>query len=158
MHPVHTGMPWGTNMQDRIFYSAQTNCFYPYSLFDDYNKAGSWPGDCVEISERWYLYLLDGQSEGKKISPNQYGSPVLSDPPQPTKDELISVAETQKQHLLASATAAVAPLQDAVDLGMATEAEIAGLQEWKKYRVLLNRIDTSIAPDIDWPSLPDDDG
>ncbi|EOZ2641109.1 tail fiber assembly protein, partial [Escherichia coli] len=25
---------------------------------------------------------------------------------------------------------------------------------WKKYRVLLNRIDTSTAPDIDWPTIP----
>ncbi|EGG1135905.1 tail fiber assembly protein, partial [Escherichia coli] len=25
---------------------------------------------------------------------------------------------------------------------------------WKKYRVLLNRVDTSTAPDIEWPALP----
>ncbi|HBE5608577.1 TPA: tail fiber assembly protein [Escherichia coli] len=25
---------------------------------------------------------------------------------------------------------------------------------WKKYRVLLNRVDTSVAPDIEWPSQP----
>ncbi|EKK0235785.1 tail fiber assembly protein, partial [Escherichia coli] len=25
---------------------------------------------------------------------------------------------------------------------------------WKKYRVLLNRIDTSTAPDIVWPEIP----
>ncbi|MFV7989108.1 tail fiber assembly protein, partial [Escherichia coli] len=24
----------------------------------------------------------------------------------------------------------------------------------KKYRVLLNRVDTSTAPDIEWPALP----
>lgn len=28
----------------------------------------------------------------------------------------------------------------------------------EKYRVLLNRIDTSTAPDIDWPSLPEEKG
>ncbi|MEH5802203.1 tail fiber assembly protein, partial [Escherichia coli] len=26
---------------------------------------------------------------------------------------------------------------------------------WKKYRVLLNRVDTSVAPDIVWPDEPD---
>ncbi|EIX0726512.1 tail fiber assembly protein, partial [Escherichia coli] len=24
----------------------------------------------------------------------------------------------------------------------------------KKYRVLLNRVDTSVVPDIEWPALP----
>ncbi|EMG9853476.1 tail fiber assembly protein, partial [Escherichia coli] len=28
------------------------------------------------------------------------------------------------------------------------------LEAWKKYRVLLNRIDTSTAPDIEWPEIP----
>ncbi|EFB5409529.1 tail fiber assembly protein, partial [Escherichia coli] len=25
---------------------------------------------------------------------------------------------------------------------------------WKKYRVLLNRVDTSTSQDIEWPALP----
>ncbi|MEH3974847.1 tail fiber assembly protein, partial [Escherichia fergusonii] len=45
--------------------------------------------------------------------------------------------------------------QDAVDLGMATEEETAALTEWKKYRVLLNRVDTSVALDIEWPMTPE---
>ncbi|WP_163823132.1 tail fiber assembly protein, partial [Proteus mirabilis] len=28
------------------------------------------------------------------------------------------------------------------------------LQKWKKYRVLLNRVDISTAPDIEWPQKP----
>ncbi len=38
-----------------------------------------------------------------------------------------------------------------VDLDIATDAEKSGLVEWKKYRVRVNRIDPSIAPDINWP-------
>lgn len=45
----------------------------------------------------------------------------------------------------------IAPLQDAVDLDMATEVETALLLEWKKYRVLLNRVDTSKP---EWPTAP----
>ncbi|HDD9578086.1 tail fiber assembly protein [Escherichia coli] len=37
---------------------------------------------------------------------------------------------------------------------MATEEEAAALIEWKKYRVLLMRVDTSKAPDILWPPQP----
>ncbi|WP_277888405.1 tail fiber assembly protein, partial [Escherichia coli] len=41
------------------------------------------------------------------------------------------------------------------DLGMATDDETKLLLAWKKYRVLLNRVDTSTAPDIEWPEEPD---
>ncbi len=34
---------------------------------------------------------------------------------------------------------------------IATEEENSLLEAWKKYRVLLNRVDTSTAPDIEWP-------
>ncbi|HBR2160753.1 TPA: tail fiber assembly protein, partial [Klebsiella pneumoniae] len=43
-------------------------------------------------------------------------------------------------------------LQDAVDLDMATDEERTQLTTLKKYRVLLSRVDTSKAPDIDWPT------
>ncbi|HCT8774953.1 TPA: tail fiber assembly protein, partial [Escherichia coli] len=29
------------------------------------------------------------------------------------------------------------------------------LEAWKKYRVLLNRVDTSTAPHIKWPVIPE---
>ncbi|HBZ8961091.1 TPA: tail fiber assembly protein [Citrobacter freundii] len=45
-------------------------------------------------------------------------------------------------------------LQDAVDLDIATEAEAALLLAWKKYRVLLNRINPNDTPDINWPEQP----
>ncbi|XHX67357.1 hypothetical protein GU833_06745 [Photorhabdus akhurstii] len=43
----------------------------------------------------------------------------------------------------------MAPLQDAIDLDIAIDAEKQTLTEWKKYRVLLNRVDCSVAPEID---------
>lgn len=63
----------------------------------------------------------------------------------------VNEAELIKQQRLAEASAAIAPLQDAVDLAMATDAEVAMLQGWKTYRVLLNRVDTSKPV---WPEVP----
>lgn len=60
-------------------------------------------------------------------------------------------AEGTKSRLLQMASEKIAPLQDAVDLGIATDDEKARLDEWKKYRVLVNRMDTA-APD--WPERP----
>ncbi|UMS00139.1 phage tail protein [Escherichia coli] len=49
----------------------------------------------------------------------------------------------------------MAPLQDAVDLGIVAAEETSLLVVWKKYQVLLNRVDTSTAPDIEWPVIPE---
>ncbi|EER2546013.1 tail fiber assembly protein [Escherichia coli] len=45
-------------------------------------------------------------------------------------------------------------LPSSVGLEIATEEENSLLEAWKKYRVLLNRVDTSTAPDIEWPEEP----
>ncbi|MEX6145961.1 tail fiber assembly protein [Providencia hangzhouensis] len=74
--------------------------------------------------------------------------------PPVSKEQHIAEAEQKKQILLSEAAESMAPLQDAVDLDIATDEEIALLKEWKKYRVLLNRVDTSTAPDIEWPVKP----
>ncbi|ECV0010339.1 tail fiber assembly protein [Salmonella enterica] len=60
-------------------------------------------------------------------------------------------AEGNKSRLLQMASGKIAPLQDAVDLGIATDDEKAQLDEWKKYRVLVNRVDTT---NPDWPQKP----
>lgn len=75
--------------------------------------------------------------------------------PKLTPEQMIEIAEEQKQYLLSEAAESIAPLQDAVDLGMATTEEEALLKEWRKYRVMLNRVDTSTAPDINWPAKPE---
>ncbi|MFS1538232.1 MAG: tail fiber assembly protein [Candidatus Phlomobacter fragariae] len=69
--------------------------------------------------------------------------------PPKTKNELIAEAEDEKFALMQNASDIISPLQDAIDLDMAIEEEKKQLKAWKKYRVLLNRIDTSTAPDID---------
>ena len=51
---------------------------------------------------------------------------------------------------------AIAPKHDALDLDEATEEELLLLKEWKKYRVSLNRLDLSTAPDIEWPEKPEE--
>ncbi|HCO5723789.1 TPA: tail fiber assembly protein, partial [Escherichia coli] len=50
-------------------------------------------------------------------------------------------AEETKNSLMQAASEHIAPLQDAVELELATEEETSLLEAWKKYRVLLNRVD-----------------
>lgn len=60
----------------------------------------------------------------------------------------------KQKSLMQVASEHIAPLQDAADLEIATKEETSLLEAWKKYRVLLNRVDTSTAPDIEWPAVP----
>ncbi|MBT0720221.1 hypothetical protein EFZ10_10945 [Tatumella sp. TA1] len=47
----------------------------------------------------------------------------------------------------------IAPLQDAVDLQIATKEEIQRLKEWKRYRVILSRVELNTDAVI-WPDKP----
>ncbi|EAA9235328.1 tail fiber assembly protein [Salmonella enterica subsp. enterica serovar Bredeney] len=60
-------------------------------------------------------------------------------------------AEETKSRLLQMASGKIAPLQDAVDLGIATDDEKVQLDEWKMYRVQVNRVKPS---EPDWPEKP----
>ena len=63
-------------------------------------------------------------------------------------------AELKKAELLIMAGAIISPLQDAVELGIADNEESNLYDAWRKYRVLLNRVDPLLVPNIDWPEQP----
>ncbi|EEW0788181.1 tail fiber assembly protein [Escherichia albertii] len=135
-----------------IYYSPSTKGFYDDKLKNDYQNNDSWPEDLTEISERWYNYLLQKQSEGKTININEYGQPVVTEPEPPTQEELTGQAERQKSKLLAEAESFILPLERAVKLGMATDAEREMLESWERYSVLLSRVDTA---NPEWPQKPE---
>lgn len=56
----------------------------------------------------------------------------------------------------AAATVVIAPLQDAVELGRASEEEKARLIAWKNYRVDLLQLDITSPDNIIWPEAPGD--
>ena len=66
----------------------------------------------------------------------------------------VNQASIKKNQLLAEAASQLSYLQDAVDSQIASEQETQLLVEWKKYRVLVNRIDIELAPNIEWPNQP----
>lgn len=84
-------------------------------------------------------YLFDGKV---------FTAPVIE------TQEPLFIATSRKAAAMEEAAQAMAPLQDAVVVGMATDAETSLLTEWQKYRVLLNRVDVTKAPDITWPEAP----
>lgn len=70
------------------------------------------------------------------------------------KAALVALAEQEKAQRLEEANTSITYLQDAIEVGLDDDDYQAKLTAWKTYRVLLNRVDTSLAPDIDWPQKP----
>ncbi|MFD2645148.1 tail fiber assembly protein [Pseudomonas japonica] len=65
-------------------------------------------------------------------------------------------ALAEVSRLMGAATQSMAPLKDAVELDIATPAEVALYSEWRLYRVELNRIEqqAGFPRQITWPVLP----
>lgn len=59
-----------------------------------------------------------------------------------------------KKSFMDEATLKIGIFQDAVDLDIATDDEKFALTVWKKYRVLLNRIDANTSSKVNWPDKP----
>lgn len=97
-----------------------------------------------EIYEKVLLLIEQGEPVTEFIEP----VPEVPDPQE--------AANQEYNRLRAVADFAIAPLQDAVDIGEGTEAELLTLKAWKKYRVALSRVheQEGYPQKIDWPVTP----
>lgn len=136
-------MWWGINM---YFYSPGNNGFYILGFNDS-----EMPSDVVEIGQDVFNKYSESPPSGKCRVAGDDGLPLWIDIPAPTQEEIIAANEDKRAALRAIADSEIAWRQDSVDAGISTEEETAALAEWKKYRVLLMRVDTA-APD--WPTPP----
>lgn len=129
-------------------YSPSNNAFYDTAINRDF------PEDAINITEQAWADLLSGQAKGMLIACGADLRPCLTEQPLPTADELISQAEDRRSRLRAEADTIIQPLQDANDLGIATDDEASQLIAWKKYRVMLMRVSTKEILNITWPEKP----
>lgn len=63
-------------------------------------------------------------------------------------------AEQQKSALLAEAQSTISLWQTELQLGIISDDDKTSLIAWMKYIQALNAVDTSTAPDIEWPVKP----
>ncbi|EBP9465270.1 tail fiber assembly protein [Salmonella enterica subsp. enterica serovar Emek] len=134
------------------YYSAKESGFYFADDIKIYEAGKGWPEDAIPVTDKYYQSLLSGQQDGKVITADSIGYPVLTERQTPT-EELKQQANRKKQSLMQEANTMISTLQDAVDMEMATAEETVALTEWKKYRVLLMRVDTEKPV---WPTTPEE--
>ncbi|WP_236874444.1 tail fiber assembly protein [Citrobacter portucalensis] len=71
------------------------------------------------------------------------------------KSGQVLAAEQHKSALLAEAQSTISLWQTELQLGIISDEDKASLIMWMKYIQALNAVDTSTAPDIEWPVKPE---
>ncbi|EOJ7420765.1 tail fiber assembly protein [Shigella flexneri] len=134
------------------------NLAYPYELQSLYVEKGEWPEekgvDIDEVIFREYFY--DTPPEGKYRCVGEDGLPAWADIPPPTREEQIASAETKKQQLINQANDYMNSRQwvGKAAIGRLKGEELAQYNLWLDYLDALELVDTSSAPDIEWPTSP----
>lgn len=156
-------MPFGENIQYFIdengvdFYSAIEHfnlkyklCIHPetkviHSVSEDISKLYPAGFDIVETDNVPYDDIISGKYQfvDNRIIMRTYN-----------EIEITQITNIEKSERLKLANKNIMPLQDAVDLGIATTEEMQKLDAWKKYRVEINRTNTSNSFNISWPLPP----
>ncbi|HDL7926882.1 TPA: tail fiber assembly protein [Yersinia enterocolitica] len=137
----------------KAMFSPSTLSFYPQNMIDD-ESYENLPADLIEVTdEELSTYWKQSAPTGKQLG-TASGRPSWVNLPPPTYEELFAIANAKKSQLKAVADSEINWRQDAVDGAYAEANEVTELSAWKKYRVLLMRVDTSKAPDIEWPVAP----
>lgn len=107
---------------------------------------------CIDImkmnKDSWESEIQDGWVAISKDEADK-----IANPP-PTKAQLIEQAEAQKQFLIAEVNTETEMLRAKLALKRIKPDEEALLKAWLDYLDLLEAIDTTLAPDIDWPQKP----
>lgn len=132
--------------ESKLFYSASNNGFFASDINEKI------PNDAIEINAELYAELLQKQSSGFVIQSDENGYPVAVERVL-SADDSKSINESKQQKFIIEANEKIAVLQDSIDLDMQEFNEEEQLKQWKKYRILVTRVDTN-ANDIEWPEKP----
>lgn len=111
------------------------------------------------VSEKGVVYGLSDDSDPAEWIPeavsqvDEISAISIANPP-PTKEQLIELAEAEKQSRITEVHTETEILRAKLALGRIMGDEKTLLIAWLDYLDLLEAIDTSLAPDISWPVKP----
>lgn len=141
-----------------FIYSPSENAFYPYALQESYIAAGSWPADGLDVDDSVFYEFTGEIPAGKIRITGSDGLPAWGDSPPVTKEEAITAAEIVKHGLIEQANEFMNskqwPGKAAIGRLKGDELEQYGL--WLDYLDALEVLNTSSAPDIEWPTSPEE--
>lgn len=139
---------------NNFYFSPSTSSFYPEELMDSYKESGTLPEDLIPVSDDIFLIYSGVPPVGKMRGASSDRQPVWVDTPAQPREQQIALAEENKQTLIAEVHTKTQVLQTKLTLGRIKDDEKALLNAWLDYLDLLEAVDTSTAPDIEWPVKP----
>lgn len=140
----------------KYFFSPSLNLLYCDINRSAYETAGSWPEDAREITRAVFTEFAGTPPTDKVRSADPDRVPVWADMPQPEHAELVARADAQKTARIADASAYINTQQwpGKAALGRLSDADKKQYVKWLDYLDALTAIDTTEAPDINWPEIP----
>ncbi|MDU1195364.1 tail fiber assembly protein [Kluyvera ascorbata] len=138
-----------------IIFSPSQNKFFPVVLKPNYEKAGVWQVDGVDVAYEVYLEFIANPPEGK-VRGVVDGMPAWVDKPAPTHEQLVDQAAAKQKRLITEANEFIGLKQWAgkASLGRLSDDERAQYNTWLDYLDELEAVKPEDAPDIIWPTPP----
>ncbi|AFI90951.1 tail assembly chaperone [Pectobacterium parmentieri] len=122
-----------------------------YVFTSDYRSFAS----TADVVGKTILVQVSDDFVGGAKTYNAERNEWIDDPQyKPTQEDLILKAEFERLRLIDNAKAVMSDWMDDLQLGIIEENEKTSLADWREYIKNLKAIDTSVAPDIEWPSEP----
>lgn len=135
------------------FYSKKTGGFYADELRAEYEAAGSWPIDAIELSDDHYSAMLKANSAGARIVTGDDGKPVALFPSDvEVSDSKAKAIRAQIADLLKSTDGIMARHRDEKDFATETTLSDAQIKALAEYRQALRDLPES--PGFPNRSLP----
>lgn len=138
-----------------FIWDAKNNLMLSYVLKAEYEAAGMWPANGIDVSDEVSAEFTGQPPEGKTIGVGTDEMPAWVDIPPPTQEELISAAEQVRQQLLARADAVMLDWRTELMLGEISDSNRAKLLAWLAYKNKVKAVDVTTSPEnVHWPVLP----
>lgn len=135
-----------------MLFSPSLNAFYQPAWEQDYVAVGDWPDDLIEVDESVFVEFTSPKEGHVRTVVD--GLPAWVEAPPLTNEEQVNIAENTKQQLLYAAKQKITGWQTDLLLGDISDEDREKLIIWRDYIRKLEAIDTSKAPDIEWPTPP----
>ncbi len=142
---------------DNYYFSPSTLGFYPEELMSLYVAAGTLPDDVLAVSDEIFATYSVAPPPGKTRGATEKGHPAWVDLPPLSHEEEVELADSEKQSRIEQANDHMNSKQwpGKAAMGRLNDTEKAQYNAWLDYLDALEVVDTSTAPQINWPSPPE---
>lgn len=145
-------------MNKTYIYSASQDAFFPISLKDIYEDAGTWPDGGVEVDDDTFEMFTSIPPEGKVRGGDKEGMPAWVDAPPLTKEQLISAAKSEIISRLEYIDYITADWRTELSLGEISDENKGKLSKWMAYKREIKSINAedAIGEGFKWPDVAEE--